>query len=126
MIVLDTHVWLWWLLGEEALTDEERETLDEAAARKDIAISAASIWEVELLERKGIIQLQPNIRRWIDLATKPEICKVIPIEKEVILAQEKLPDNFPDDPADRLIVATALHYQYGLATKDKKLQKLGF
>ena len=81
---------------------------------------------MELLERKGAIQLQPNLETWIELATKPEVCKVIPIQKEVILAQKKLPDNFPDDPADRLIVATALHYEYGLATKDKTLQELGF
>jgi PIN domain nuclease of toxin-antitoxin system len=126
MILLDTHVWLWWLLDEGDLTEDERQTLDNSAANKEIAISAASIWEVELLERRGVIQLEPNIKTWIELATKPEVCKVIPIDKEVILAQEKLPPNFPEDPADRLIAATALYFEYGLATKDKRLQELGF
>ncbi|MEQ8523463.1 type II toxin-antitoxin system VapC family toxin [Gracilimonas sp.] len=126
MIILDTHVWLWWLLDEGPLSEEERKTLDESASKKEIAISAASIWETEMLARKGVIDLQPNFKKWIEVATKPEICEVIPIDKEVILAQEKLPSDFPDDPADRLIVATALLNEFPLATKDEKLQNLGF
>jgi PIN domain nuclease of toxin-antitoxin system len=126
MILLDTHVWLWWLLDEGPLTIEERETLNESARNREIAISAATLWETEMLHRKGMIELKPDVRTWIDLATKPEVCSVIPIEKEVILAQDKLPANFPDDPADRLIVATALHFEYPLATKDEVLQELGF
>lgn len=126
MILLDTHVWLWWLLGEGPLSEEERETLNGHASNKEIAISAASIWEVEMLARKGMIQLEPNFDTWINMATKPGVCTVIPIDKEVILAQEKLPPNFPDDPADRLIVATALMKEYPLATKDGVLQDLGF
>lgn len=126
MILLDTHVWLWWLLGEGPLTEEERETLDESASKNEIAISAASVWEAEMLYRKGVIELQPNFKEWIEKATQSEICEVIAIDKDVILAQEKLPSNFPYDPADRLIVATALHYEYPLATKDNTLQDLGF
>lgn len=126
MILLDTHVWLWWLLDEGPLSGEERETLNEHASNKEIAISAASIWEAEMLERKGKIQLEPDFNSWIKLATQPEVCKVLPIDKDVIMMQKKLPDSFPDDPADRLIVATALFYEYPLATKDDFLQELGF
>ena len=126
MILLDTHVWLWWLLGEGPLTEEERHTLDDSASKKEIAISAASIWETEMLARKGVIDLQPDFKKWIEAATDPEVCQVIPIDKEVILAQEKLPPDFPDDPADRLIVATALLNEFPLATKDETLQNLGF
>lgn len=126
MILLDTHVWLWWLLGEGPLSDEERTTLDEHASKKEIAISAASIWEAEMLQRKGMIELQPSFKTWIDLATQKGVCTVIPIDKDVILAQEKLPPEFPNDPADRLIVATALLKEYPLATKDDFLQELGF
>ena len=126
MILLDTHVWLWWLIGEGPLSNEELETLNEHASKKEIAISAASIWEAEMLYRKGAIQLDPDFETWIDLATQEGVCTVIPIYKKVILAQEKLPHNFPDDPADRIIVATALLKEYPLATKDEVLQELGF
>lgn len=126
MILLDTHVWLWWLLGEGPLSDKERKTLDEHAANKEVAISAASIWEAEMLQRKGVIRLEPSFKTWIELATQKGVCTVFPIDREVILAQEKLPEDFPDDPADRLIVATALLKDYPLATKDEVLQGLGF
>ncbi|MCP9290523.1 type II toxin-antitoxin system VapC family toxin [Gracilimonas sediminicola] len=126
MILLDTHVWLWWLLDEGPLTKEERETLDESAAQREIAISAASVWETEMLARKGVIDLKPSFKKWIEMATRPQVCKVIPIDQDVILAQDKLPADFPDDPADRLIVATALLNEFPLATKDDKLQNLGF
>jgi PIN domain nuclease of toxin-antitoxin system len=126
MILLDTHVWIWWLLGEGPLLEEERETLNEHAANNEIAISAASIWEAERLHQKGIIQLQPDFKTWVNLATQQGVCTVVPINKEVILAQQRLPDNFPDDPADQLIVATALLKKYPLATKDRVLQELGF
>lgn len=96
--------------------------LNESAKNKEIAISAATLWETEMLARKGTIELKPDFRTWINVATKPEVCTVIPIEREVILAQDKLPAN----PADRLIVATALYSEYPLATKDEVLQELGF
>jgi len=126
MILLDTHVWIWWLLGQGPLTDQERETLDEHAKNAEIAISAASIWEAEMLQRSGRISLEPDFKSWVRLATKKSICKVIPIDTDVILTQDSLPINFPDDPADRLIVATALYKEYPLATKDEVLQDLGF
>lgn len=126
MILLDTHVWIWWLLGEGPLLEEERETLNEHAAKNEIAISAASIWEAERLYRKGVIHLEPDFKTWVNLATQQGVCTVIPINKEVILAQQRLPENFPDDPADQLIVATALLKKFPLATKDRTLQELGF
>lgn len=126
MILLDTHVWLWWLLDEGPLANEERETIDRHAKNQETAVSAASVWEAEMLNRKGVIDLYPDFKTWIKMATRPEVCRVIPIDEDVIAAQEKLPEDFPNDPADRLIVATALLKEYPLATKDEVLQELGF
>ncbi len=126
MILLDTHVWLWWLLEEGDLDESERAILDEQALSGEIVISAATIWEAELLYRQGELDLLPDLETWIRRATDNQICKVLPIDEEVILAQQRLPENFPDDPADRIIVATALLKDIPLATKDEDLQELGF
>ena len=126
MILLDTHVWLWWLLEEGDLDESERAMLDEQAMSGEIVISAASVWETEMLERSGKVVLEPDFQTWITRATDAQICKVIPIDEEVVKAMRKLPDNFPEDPADRIIVATALLHQIPLATKDEVLQELGF
>jgi PIN domain nuclease of toxin-antitoxin system len=126
MILLDTHVWLWWLLEEGDLDESERSILDEQALNGEIVISAATIWEAELMQKKGFIHLAPDFETWIGRATDEKICKVLPIDEKVILAQKRLPKNFPDDPADRIIVATALLNEIPLATKNETLQNLGF
>ncbi len=126
MILLDTHVWLWWLLEQGNLDDSERAILDEKAVSGEIVISAASIWEAELLHQQGELELLPDFETWIRRATDEKICVVLPIDVDVILAQQRLPENFPEDPADRIIVATALMKDIPLATKDTNLQELGF
>ena len=126
MILLDTHVWLWWLLEEGDLDESERAMLDEQAMAGEIVISAASVWETEMMERSGKVILEPNFETWISRATDTQICRVIPIDEQVIMAMRKLPENFPDDPADRIIVATALLHDIPLATKNEVLQELGF
>jgi PIN domain nuclease of toxin-antitoxin system len=50
MILLDTHIWLWWLLGSSNLSEAEIFALDQSASKKRIAISWVSIWETEMLE----------------------------------------------------------------------------
>lgn len=123
MVLLDTHIWLWWLLGDGGLSDEEREALDQLAASNRLAISWVTIWETEMLERKGRIQLLPDFETWIRSATKPEIITMLSADTEVVLAQRQLPDSFHGDPADRLITATSILSGYPLATHDRRIQE---
>lgn len=123
MVLLDTHVWLWWLLGDGALRSMERSSLDELASKRRLAISWASVWEVEILEAKGRIQLLPDFESWIRRATNDSICRVIPVDMDLVFAQRKLPSAFPQDPADRLITATALLTGWPLATHDQRIRK---
>lgn len=125
MILLDTHIWLWWLLGEPNLPTTERKKIDKVAARGGIYISWATIWEVEMLERKKRIQLKPDLKIWLDAALNPDICTVLPVDTEVVLSQRDLPDFFHPDPADRLIAATASLANMPLATHDKKIRESG-
>ena len=62
MILLDTHVWLWWLLEEGDLDESERAILDEQALNGEIFISAVTIWEAELLYRQGDLELLPILK----------------------------------------------------------------
>lgn len=121
MVILDTHVWLWWLLGDGALKSFERKTLDGLAERGEISISWVTIWETEMLERKGRIALEPNIFEWMEIATTPEVSKIIPVNTAVVLAQRKLPKSFHTDPADRLITSTSMLTEYPLVTYDRRI-----
>lgn len=122
MVLLDTHFWLWWLLGDGALSNQERFALDKLAESNLLAISWVTIWETEMLERKGRIQLQPDFNTWIRAATKPEIITLLSADIEVVLAQRQLPESFHGDPADRLITATSLLSGYELATHDQRIR----
>ncbi|MEX0661849.1 MAG: type II toxin-antitoxin system VapC family toxin [Balneolaceae bacterium] len=125
VILLDTHIWLWWLLGDGGLSNKERLALDQLAESNLLAISWVTIWETEMLERKGRIQLLPDFQTWIKAATKPEIITLLSADTEVVLAQRQLPESFHGDPADRLITATSLLSGYELATHDQRIVESG-
>lgn len=122
MVLMDTHIWLWWLLGDGALSLPEREALDELAYEKKLALSWTSVWEMEMLERKGRIQLSISLEEWLEKATDPNICTLWPVDTQVVLAQRKLPEDFHTDPADRLITSTAILGKCALATHDGKIR----
>tara|TARA_R100001143_G_scaffold63588_1_gene72757 strand:+ start:15250 stop:15648 length:399 start_codon:yes stop_codon:yes gene_type:complete len=125
MVLLDTHIWLWWLLGDGNLSTSERKTLDRFASQKSLAISWVSVWETEMLERKGRVSLTPDFQSWIESATHPDIVTVLPTDIDVVIAQRKLPDTFHGDPADRLIAATSVLSGYRLATHDQRIVNSG-
>lgn len=125
MVILDTHIWLWWLLGDGSLRSMEREALNELALKGNLAISWVSVWETEMLEKKGRVRLLPDFQTWIAKATTPEMVMVLPADIAVVLAQRDLPESFHGDPADRLIAASSLLSGYPLATYDQKIVKSG-
>ena len=125
MLLLDTHIWLWWLLGDGSLSSSEREELERVASQGKLAISWVSVWETEMLERKGRVSLLPGFESWIEQATHPGIVTVLPADTAVVLAQRKLPDTFHGDPADRLIAATSQLSGYPLITHDQRILNSG-
>lgn len=110
--VLDTHVWVWMAMG-----DRRAEPL---RAFTGIPIVAAiSVWELAKLEQKGRIALSPDAETWIRTNLEPPI-RLEPLSPAIALASCRLPD-FHGDPADRLIVATALACGVPLITADARI-----
>ncbi len=122
--LLDTHVWLWWLLGQPELAAPEREALDAlAAAGHPPALSAISLWEAQMLAAKGRLELDSPLTHWLPTAAAPETVALLPMDVGVILALESLPPGFHGDPADRIIVATARAHGLVLATRDANIRR---
>ena len=65
MIVLDTHVWLWWISNPENLSISAGQAIDQAVTEKGIIISSISTWEVALLVDKGRLELSIDLRDWV-------------------------------------------------------------
>jgi PIN domain nuclease of toxin-antitoxin system len=86
-VLLDTHIWLWWLLGQEELGPKDRQRLQGlVAAGTPPSISAISLWEVQMLVSKGRLLLSLPLSRWLPLATAPETVRVLPLDTDVVLA----------------------------------------
>lgn len=119
MIVLDTHVWLWFRSAPTLLAAGARDVI----AGETLAVSSISCWEVATLSRLGKIELDRDIDAWIGraLAEAPSV-SAIAVSREIAVAAGQLGSAFPGDPADRIIFATAVTQKCSLVTKDGRLQ----
>ena len=108
LIVLDTHIWIWLINGDDRLgSSRSLDLINRAASRSRVRISAISIWEIGMLEAKGRISLPSDCLQWVNTALSAPGIVLEPISPEIAISSSKLPGDFHGDPADRLIVATA-------------------
>lgn len=122
-VLLDTHVWVWWLTPRSPLSRRERDALDALAERRDVCLSAISLWEAQMLHRKGRLEVPFSFADWLEQATDERMLRVLPLDAQVVLALDALPASFHGDPADRLIVATARAHSLPLATRDAAIRR---
>jgi PIN domain nuclease of toxin-antitoxin system len=117
-LLLDTHIWLWYQLGDDRLSLQLQHAI--ADPSNELWLSPISIWETLLLAEKNRISLQPEARVWIRLALNNlETHEAILNHDIAILSRQiELPHQ---DPADRFIAATAIFYELTLATVDQNL-----
>ena len=121
-VLLDTHFWIWWVMGQDALTESETRALGSAAEAGQLALSAISLWEAQMLHERGRLRLEIPFDAWLVQAAAPSVVQLIPLDVAVILALNKLPPSFHGDPADRIIVATARARDLALATRDRSIR----
>jgi PIN domain nuclease of toxin-antitoxin system len=122
-LLLDTHVWIWWLTPDARLAARERAALDAMASGHELRLSAISLWEAQVLHAKGRLRLPLPFADWLARATADDVIQVLPLDIDVVLALDELPASFHGDPADRLIVATARAHALPLATHDSTIRR---
>jgi PIN domain nuclease of toxin-antitoxin system len=124
VILLDTHV-VFWAGGYSQMLSKDAASAIRRARRSDgIAISAISIWELAFLFSRGKIQgsgtIEASIQELLEGVT------VLPITPEIAALATQFPDDFPHDPVDRLIGATARAEALTLITKDERIGRSPF
>jgi PIN domain nuclease of toxin-antitoxin system len=82
-----------------------------------------SLWEVALLVQLGRLRLDDALDDWLRIAASPAAVNVLPITPAVVTEMNRLPIGFHQDPADRLIVATARVAGLPLATHDTRIRR---
>ena len=120
MIVLDTHVWLWWLTAPERLSRAAEQAIEQTSR---IGVSTLSAWEVAMLVARGRISLDRDVGLWVGQALADARVEPLAPGAEVAVAAGLLDARgFPGDPVDRLIYATARSTGATLVTRDAAIR----
>ncbi len=105
MIILDTHIWIRWLdPQQQALAPG---LIDQIETADRVAVSSISCWEVAWLLRRGRLQLALSLPEWLDNALQHSGVDCIAVDRPIAIYSANLPEHHKD-PADRIIIATAL------------------
>jgi PIN domain nuclease of toxin-antitoxin system len=122
LLVLDTHVWVKFVAGA-SLSRRARGTIERAAvAGRGVLIPAISLWEIARLSQDGRLKLGERPERWFDAALATVSGNLAPITPEIAVIAAGL--GYHGDPADRLIIATALASDAVLLTRDAAILEL--
>ena len=120
--LLDTHVFLWMAADPDKLSPKAREIVKEK--NNQLYLSAASGWEIALLDKLNRIKLPDQSRRFIPEAMQRLSVWPIPIGFSTAISAAILP-MIHRDPFDRIIIAEAEKEKMAVITKDKKFAEYG-
>jgi PIN domain nuclease of toxin-antitoxin system len=121
LILLDTHVIVWLASDERRLSRTAKAAIDDARqADSGMAISDFTLYELSLLFRKKLIGLATSPEFFLSEVEKRFV--VLPITGQVCVSALSLPAGYPQDPADRIIGATALVEGIPLITADREIR----
>lgn len=124
MIVLDTHILIWFVQGEDKLGRKAREIVEQSFDQEEVTVSAITFWEISLLAHRGNISLAKPTQTWID-DLRDRGLGVIGISPEIAVDAGQLADNIHGDPVDRLIIASARATGFPLVTADRSILAYG-
>jgi PIN domain nuclease of toxin-antitoxin system len=122
LIVLDTHAWLWWVSDPSRLSRAAHRRI---RAATQIGISAISCLEVATAVTKGRITLDRAVLDWLEQALSLPKVELIPLTPLIAVKATQLGNDFPGDPADRVIAATSIVESAPLVTKDSRVHASG-
>lgn len=124
-LLLDTHVWIWLMLGDEQLHPSFRRILEKNKETENIFLSAISVWELGMLVEKERIQLEIDCLDWVEQALANSNIDLIPLTPRIAIQSTRLPETPHADPADRILIATAHEHNAILVTHDQKILNYG-
>lgn len=121
MIILDTHVWLWWIRHPEKLSAKAVEAIEKATKEKGVVISSISSWEISLLVQRGRLKLPMDVPNWVRQTEELPFVRFAPVTNAIGMHSVTLPDSFKTDLAGRIITSTAMTANIPLVTRDEKI-----
>ncbi len=120
MILLDTHIWVWWVHGDTHLSRKHVEQI-ERHEEEGLGISVISYWEVAKLVEYNRLSLPCPVADWFEQALNYPGITPFELTPRIAIESTQLPGKFHRDPADQIIVATARVYNLPLLTTDSRI-----
>ena len=119
MVLLDTHVLVWVVEGSKRLGRRVARLADDALAGERLGVASISFWEIAMLADRGRLAVHPSVDEW-RLRVLGLGVQEIPLTGDVAIAAGGLA-QLSSDPADRIIVATAVASDATLVTADARI-----
>jgi PIN domain nuclease of toxin-antitoxin system len=118
-LLLDTHIWLWNFQDPRRLGGRVLHQLQDR--ENELWLSPMSVWEALTLNHKGRIRIKEDLATWVARATAGT--REAPLTHEIAVVARQL--SLHQDPADRILAATAEVLDLTLVTADERLLGLG-
>jgi PIN domain nuclease of toxin-antitoxin system len=111
--------------GAPSIPTAVRTSIEQAATAGRLWVSAISVWEVAMLAAKSHVVFSMDVHAWVRQALAAPGLRLAPLSPEIAVASASLPGEFPGDPADRILVATARALTARLVTADRAILEYG-
>ena len=121
MILLDTHVLVWAVEASPRLSRQAASEIRRARLHGGLAVSAITVWELAFLLTRGRIRAYGSVEASLCLLLEDVVVR--PITPEIAALAAQFPDDYPADPGDRLIGATARAEGLTLVTRDENIRR---
>ncbi len=119
--LLDTHTWVWWNMRPRNLSRKIKKLIENEDGYDELLLSAISVWEFCKLLEKGRIGISYKPEVWISTALEMPKLRFVHLTPVIAYRSTVLPKPFHSDPADQIIVATALDENATILTKDERI-----
>jgi PIN domain nuclease of toxin-antitoxin system len=119
VIILDTHIWIGYIDDPASLPKPALDAI--RGGQEPVGISSISVWEIFMLERRGRLELRIPAGLWVEKCERLSLFHFVPVDNTIARLAVELPEPIHANPADRIIIATALSLGATIVTKDRKI-----